>query len=81
VKLKARRRSAADDVGYFACRNSDGGRLVRVGLAPGVVKPPRSVVLSPCPVCGEVHVALPTWRRPTDRDVGIEPDLVVGDPA
>lgn len=66
-------------IGSFGC-TANRGQIVRVewrpapGERPG---PPRNLLVDPCPNCDSRHLTQPTWRKPTERDEGVEPDVVV----
>jgi hypothetical protein len=62
--------------GTYAC-SGEGGRIIRVGVPEGIDKPPRSLLIDPCPACGGLHRASITWREPTARDEGRESDLTL----
>jgi hypothetical protein len=68
-------------VGSYGCTGTGrgGSRLVRVALADGVAKAPKTTVVD-CPACGARHLVRPTWRKPEQRDLGVEPEVVIGVP-
>jgi hypothetical protein len=65
---------AGNIVGFYGCR-----RVVRVEWV-GTGRPTRSRInLDPCPVCDRAHDAAIGWRKPTEFDDGLVPDLLVED--
>jgi hypothetical protein len=49
------------------------------GLARSTVeKPPKAAFVDPCPACEQSHRVAITWRSPTPRDDGREPDVLIG---
>jgi hypothetical protein len=72
----AKRAGSRGRVGVYAC-SGGGGRIIRVAVPEGVTRPPRAPLIDPCPGCDGPHRASITWREPTARDEGRQPDLIL----
>jgi hypothetical protein len=69
--------SASGHISFAAC-SSGRGELLRIGLTEDTDRRPAKAIIDVCPVCGQAHIVSLLWRRAEDREVGREPDLVVG---